>query len=215
MNIAAGALQADGLAPLLLIAGVVALVALGAASAGVPATLWTVSPEIALPLIAQHAPIRKLANLGFLAATVLTAAGLFVLPASVGQSGSGLALVAAVGYAMAGTGWLVTLAIRLGITPAAAKAYVATGTIDPSYAALTGLAGVLFATFILVGCSSLAVLGCALLLGGVLPAWVGWAILATSLAIVAAYLSMGDTLPAFVYLPTLLLGLVLALAPRV
>lgn len=213
MNIAAGALQADGLAPLLLIVGALAFVALGAASAGVPAALWTGSPEISLPLIAQHATIWKLANLGFVIATVLTAAGLFVLPASVGQGGSGLAMVAAVGYAMAATGWLVTLAIRLGITPTVAKAYADTGTIDPSFASLAGLAGVLFATFILLGCGSLAVLGGALLLGGALPAWVGWGILATSLAIVAAFLSMGDTLPAFVYLPTLFLGLVLAFTP--
>lgn len=213
MNAVAAALQADGLAATLLVLGGLGLVVLAAASAGVPAAIWTGAPEISLPLIARHATVWRLANVGFAVATVLTAAGLFVLPSSLGGNGAGLALAAAVGYAMAGTAWLITLGIRLGITPNVAAKYVANASVDPTFAPLAALGGVLFAVFIVVSCSSLAVVGVAALLGGILSVWVGWATLALSLAILAGYLVVGDTLPAFVYLPSVLLGIVQLLVP--
>ena len=208
MNTLAAALQTDGLPALLLVVGGVGFVALAAASAGVPAAIWTGPPEDSLPLIARHATIWRLANIGFVVATVLTAAGLFGLPWSLGEHGTGLALAAAVGYAMAGTAWLIALFIRLGITPGVAASYVANGSVDPAFAPLAALAGVLFAAFIVIGCSSLTALGVAALLGGALPIWVGWTTLSAGAAILVGYLVMGDTLPAFVYLPTILLGIV-------
>jgi hypothetical protein len=92
-----------------------------------------------------------------------------------------------------------------------AARYTADSTLDPAFAPLAGLGGVLFAAFILVGTSSLVALGAAVVLGGVLPAWTGWVILALSVAILGGYLLTGDTLPAFVYLPTIMLGIVLLL----
>ena len=213
MNPVALAFQADGLPALLLVVGGGSFVVLAAASAGVPAAIWTGPPEVSLPLIARHLAIWRLANLGFVIATVLTAAGLFVLPPSLGANGAGLALAGAVAYAMAGTAWIITLGIRLGITPDVATRYVASGSVDPAFAPLAALAGALFATFIVIGCSSLAVLGVAALLGGTLPAWVGWTTLGAGAAILAGFLVTGDTLPAFVYLPTILLGVVQWLTP--
>ena len=212
MNAIAATIQAVGLPALLLVAGGGALIALAGASAGVPAAIWTGPPEISLPLIARHTTIWRLANTGFAVATVLTAAGLFVLPSSLGANGAGLALAAAVGYAMAGTAWLIALAIRLGRTPGVAATYAANGSVDPAFAPLAALAAVLFATFVVIGCSSLAVLGLAALLGGALPAWAGWATLAAGVAILVGYLVTGDTLPAFLYLPTMFLGIVQLLA---
>lgn len=208
MNAVAAVSHAGGLPALLLVVGGVGLIALAAASAGVPAAIWTGPPEVSLPLIARHAAIWRLANVGFVVATVLSAAGLFLLPASLGENGAGLALAAAVGYAMAGTAWLVALSIRLGFTPTVAARYVANGSVDPAFAPLVALAGVLFAAFIVLACASLAVLGVAALLGGGLPAWVGWTTLGAGVAILAGYLLAGDTLPVFVYVPTVLLGIV-------
>jgi hypothetical protein len=169
---------------------------------------------VALPLVARHATIWRLANIGFVVATVLTAAGLFVLPSSLGMNGEGLARAAAVVYAIGATAWLVTLSIRLGITPDVAAKYVAGGSIDPAFAPLAALGGVLFAAFILVGSGSLVAVGAAILAGGTLPAWTGWTTLGLSLAILASFLLMGDTLPAFVYLPTILVGIVMLLTSR-
>jgi len=196
---------------ILLFVGGIGGFALAAPSATVSSAIWTGSPDVALPLIARHSTIWRLANIGFVVATVLSAAGLFVLSSSLGANGEGLARAAAVAYAMAGTAWLVTLSIRLGITPGVAARYVADATLDPAFAPLAGLGGVLFAAFILVGTSSLVALGAAVVLGGVLPAWTGWVILALSVAILGGYLLTGDTLPAFVYLPTIMLGIVLLL----
>lgn len=208
MNAVVAALHADGLAALLLVVGGVGVVLLAAASAGVSASIWTGPPDVSLPLIARHAAVWRAANVGFVVATVLTAAGLFVLPASLGENGAGPALAAAVGYAMTGTAWLIALGIRLRFTPGVAARYVATGELDPTFAPLAALAGVLFATFVVVACCSLAVLGIAALLGGGVPAWVGWATLAAAAAILLGYLVAGDTLPIFIYVPTVLLGVV-------
>lgn len=209
MDTLAAALAGARFAGLLLLAGGLALVLLAAASAAVPAAIWTGVPAVSLPLIARHRAIWRSANVGFALATILTVAGLFLLPASLGAGGAALATAAAVGYAIAGSAWLVTLGIRLGITPRVAAAYASSGVVDPRFAPLAGLGGVLFTAFILVGCASLALLGAAVVLGGVVPAWAGWATLGASLAILADLALTGDTLPAFVYLPSMLLGVVL------
>lgn len=109
---------------------------------------------------------------------------------------------------MAGSAWLITLSLRLGFTPSVAARYVANGSVDPAFGPLGALAGVLFAAFIVLASCSLAVLGVATLLGGGLPAWVGWVTPVGGVAVVASHLLAGDTLLAFVYVPTVLLGVV-------
>lgn len=205
----ASALRHAGPAAWLLILGALALVALAGPSAGVSASMWSGRPELALPLIARHATLWRLANLGFVVATVCTAAGVWVAGRSLGEGATALATAAAWGYAAAGTAWLVGLSVRLWVTPGVAASYLASGSVAPSFGPLARLGGALFAAFIVVGCGSLAALGIAVVLGGVVPAWWGWAMVVASLAILAGFLLSGDTLPAFVYGPTLLLGLAL------
>jgi len=202
-------LAADRLPGVLLVTGGALLVLLAAPTAALPPAIWTGAPEVSLPLIARHRTIWRLANIGFLLATVLVAAGLFLVPSALGADGAALATAGAVAFAIAAMAWIITLSIRLGFTPGVAARYVNQGSLDPSFPPLARLAGVLFASFILVGSGALTAIGVAALLGGVLPAWAAWATLLISLATIGGYVALGDTLPAFVYVPTTLLGIVL------
>jgi hypothetical protein len=77
-------------------------------SAFVSPAIWNGPEDVALRLIARHRLIWRTANVGFVLATVMTAAGLFVLPGEVGERGASLALAAALAFALAGTLWLMT-----------------------------------------------------------------------------------------------------------
>jgi hypothetical protein len=204
--------QGARFAGLLLGAGGVGGGLLVATSLVVSPVIWNGPEESALRLIAAHGRIWRTANVGFVIATVLTAAGVFVLTAVVGQQGTVLALAAAVAFALASTLWLVTLAIRLSVTPGVASGYVAEGTVDPAFAALGQLSSALFSAFILVGAAALVALGAAILYGGAIAAVLGWITAIAGLAIAASYLWFGDTLPAFIYMPTTAIGIVLLVA---
>jgi hypothetical protein len=198
-----------GFAGLLLGAGGVASGVLVATSLAVSPAIWNGPEEAALRLIAAHGRIWRTANVGFALATILTAAGLFVVTDVVGRQGATLAIAAAVAYALAGTLWLVTLAIRLSITPGVASAFVAEGAVDPAFATLGRLSSAMFTAFIFVGAGALVLLGAAILYGGVITAILGWITAMAGLAIVASYLWFGDTLPAFIYMPTTAIGIAL------
>jgi hypothetical protein len=178
-------------------------------TAFVPPAIWNGPQVVALKLIAEHPRIWRVANAGFVIATVMTTAGLFVLPDVVGAGGAPLATAAAVTFALAASLWLVTLAIRLAVTPAVASTFVAGGTIDPAYGPLTQLGHAMFVAFIFIGSASLVALGVALVLGGALAAVLGWVVAIAGLLIIGSYLWFGDTLPAFVYMPTTAIGIAL------
>jgi DNA-binding transcriptional MerR regulator len=109
---------------------------------------------------------------------------------------------------------LLTLAIRLAITPSVAGRFVADGTIDPAFDPLTKLCGAFFPAFILIASGSIVALGAAIVAGGSLGEPLGWACLAAGLAIGASFVVIGDTLPAFVYLPTAAVGIAMLLSTR-
>ena len=202
------------LAGLLLVLSAVAGVLLTGPSATVPAAIWSGPAAVTLPLIAQHPVIWRMANIGFVVATILTAAGLWLLPEAVGVGGAALARAATVAFVLACALWLVTLAIRLLITPAVAATVAAGGTIDPAFEPLARLGVALFVAFIVIGGGSLVALGGAILLGGSISAVAGWVTVAFGVGIVGSQLVLGDTLPAFVYMPTTVIGIVLLLAAR-
>jgi hypothetical protein len=130
-------------------------------TAFVPPAIWNGPQVVALKLIAEHPRIWRVATAGFVIATVMTTAGLFVLPDVVGAGGAPLATAAAITFALAASLWLVTLAIRLAVTPAVASTFVAGGTIDPAYGPLTQLGHAMFVAFIFIGSASLVALGVA------------------------------------------------------
>jgi hypothetical protein len=114
---------------------------LGGPSAFVSPAIWNGPEDVALRLIARHRLIWRTANVGFVLAMVMTAAGLFVLPGEVGERGASLALAAALAFALAGTLWLMTLSIRLAVTPGVASRFVSDGTVDPVFPPLARLGG--------------------------------------------------------------------------
>lgn len=202
------------IAGLLLAGGGFALVLLVGPTAFVPPAIWNGPHDVALSLISEHSLIWRVANLGFALATILTAAGLFLTPGLVGDRGASIAWVSAVVFVLAAAPWLLTLAIRLAITPGVADRFVADGTVDPDFDPLARLCGALFPAFILIASVSIVALGVAIVAGGSLGEPLGLACLVAGLAIGGSYVVIGDTLPAFVYLPTAAVGVAMLLSTR-
>jgi hypothetical protein len=203
----------DGLfaAGALLVAGPV----LFTVGAGNPALLryWTAPRETGLEIVRAHPLAWRLANGGFIVATVLTAAGLVLLALALdGHAFRSAALASvAVAYAMGGTLWCADLAIRIRTTPALADLVASGAPTEPAETLLGATTTGLFAAFTLVTAAALVVLGLTLaLVGGVaLPV----ALLAAVIAVVAigSQLLTGDSIPGILYLPPLLIGVALLL----
>jgi hypothetical protein len=201
-------------AGLLLAGGGLLLVLMVGPTAFVPAALWTGPQDVSLRLIAENAVVWKVANIGFLLATVLTSAGLFLVPPLVGERGASLAWAAAVAFLLAAMPWLLMLAIRLAITPGAAALFAQSGEIDPAWVPIDRLGRALFPAFMLIGSGALVALGVAIIGGGSLAAALGWACVVAGVLFGGGYVVLGDMLPAFVYFPTTAVGIALLLAGR-
>ena len=201
-------------AGLLLAGGGLFLLLLVGPTAFIPPAIWTGPQDVSLRLIAEHALIWRLANLGFVLATALTAAGLCLVPELVGDRGTSLAWTAAVAFLLAAAPWLLMLAIRLAITPGVAAGFVVSGTVDPAFVSLDRLGGALFPTFMLIASGSIVALGAAIVAGGSLSAALGWACIVAGMVFGGGYLLLGDMLPAVIYFPTAGVGIVLLLAAR-
>ena len=170
--------------------------------------VWTVPREEHLALVAEHRLAWTMVNVGFTAATVLTAGGLVLLAGSVDVDARAKAtLVAgAVAYAIAGTLWGAVLAIRTRTTPAIA-ALVAAGTpTEPVETMIGSVNGGLFASFTTMTGVALVVICATLALAGVVVAPLAWiAVLLAAIAL-AGFLAFGDMPPFVLYLPTLMVG---------
>jgi hypothetical protein len=170
--------------------------------------VWTVPREEHLALVAGHRLAWTMVNVGFTAATVLTAGGLVLLAGSVDVDARAKAtLVAgAVAYAVAGTLWGAVLAIRTRTTPAIA-ALVAAGTpTEPVETMIGSVNGGLFASFTTMTGVALVVICATLALAGVVVAPLAWiAVLLAAIAL-AGFLAFGDMPPFVLYLPTLMVG---------
>ena len=165
--------------------------------------------ETQLRIIHDAATAWTVTNALFLFATVLTAAGLWFVPERVGDRGLMLARAATVVYLVAATAWLASLVFRLSVTPDAASAFVAAGSVDPTYVITNHWAIGLFGAFTYLAGGSLISLGVAVILGGALSVAGGWFAIVIGVAIVGGYALFGDMPPFVAYLPTGLLGIVL------
>lgn len=179
-------------AGLLLAGGGLTLVLLVGPTAFVSPAIWNGPQDVALRLIAEHSLLWRLANLGFVLATVLTTAGLFLVPGLVGDRGTSPAWAAAVAFLLAAVPWLLVLAIRLAITPGVADGFVADGTVDPAFVPIARLGGAMAPAFMLLA----------------------WACIVAGAFFGGGYVLLGDMLPAFVYFPTTAIGVALLLASR-
>ena len=139
--------------------------------------VWTAAREEHLALVSAHPVAWSMANVGFTAATVLTAAGLAVLAGSVDvDDGPRAILVAgAVAYAIAGSLWGAVLAIRNRMTPALARMVAAGTPTEPAETMLGSAIGGLYASFMLASAAALVAIGATLALAGVVAAPVGLA----------------------------------------
>ena len=170
--------------------------------------VWTVPREEHLALVAGHRLAWTMVNVGFTAATVLTAGGLVLLAGSVDVDARAKAtLVAgAVAYAIAGTLWCAVLAIRTRTTPAIA-ALVAAGTpTEPVETMIGSVNGGLFASFTTMTGVALVVICATLALAGVVVAPLAWIAVLLAAIAVAGFLAFGDMPPFVLYLPTLMVG---------
>jgi hypothetical protein len=174
---------------------------------------WTAPRDEHLALVGAHRRGWTMVNVGFTVATVLTAAGLVVLAASVAVDDSWRAVLAAgaVAYAIGGVLWCAVLAIRNRTTPTLAGMVAGGRPTEPAETLLGAAIGGLFASFSLVTSLALVVIGVTLAIGGVVAAPIGWLAALIGALVTGWFLAAGDIIPAVLYLPTLILGVALLL----
>lgn len=204
--------EALRIAAWLLVGGGVVLVLMVGPTTFVSPAIWNGPQDVALRLIRKHSQVWRVANVGFVLATIVTLAGLFLVPGLVGERATWLGLVSAELYLLAAVPWLVVLAIRLRVTPAVASTFVSEGTVDPAFVPLERLGNALFPFFILIASASIIALGAAIVLGGSLSGPLGWVCIVAGVAMAGSFVIIGDFIPALVYVPTFVVGIALLLS---
>jgi len=171
---------------------------------------WTAPHETFLTIVARHPVAWRATHVLFIGGTVLTAAGLAVLPSLLPDGWPReLALAGAAGFAIAAVLWIVSLVYRLVVTPSTARSLIESGALDPSVTALDRLNGGLFMAFIVIALAGLAAIGVATTAGGPIPAPLGWGSAALSGLLIAGLMLTGDMPPFTIYLAPLAFGIAL------
>jgi hypothetical protein len=171
---------------------------------------WTAPHETFLAIVARHPVAWRNTHVLFIGGTVLTTAGLAILPSLLPDGWPrALGLAGAAAFAIAAVLWIVSLVYRLVVTPGTARGSAVTGTLDPSVTALDQLNGGLFKAFIVIALTGLAAIGVATTAGGPIPAPLGWGAAALSGLLVGGLLLTGDMPPFTVYLAPLAFGIAL------
>jgi hypothetical protein len=175
--------------------------------------VWTVPREEHLALVAAHRRAWTMVNVGFSAATILTAAGLVILAGSLGVADGPKAMLLAgsIAYAVAGTLWCAGQAIRTRLTPAIATLVAAGTPTEPAETLLGAVTGGLYSAFMLTTAIALVAIGLTLVLGGGIAAPAAWAVTILAAGALAGFFAFDGFLPAVIYFPTLLIGLALLL----
>lgn len=173
--------------------------------------VWTAPRDEHLALVRAHRRGWAAVNVGFTVATVLTAAGLVVLAASLAIEDTPRAVLAgaAVAYAIGGVLWCAVLAVRTRTTPALAEMVAADTPTEPSETLVGAAIGGTFVAFALTTAASLVAVGLALVVGGGIALPVAWFSVVVGVLSIAWIATSGDMIPATLYLPTLVLGLAL------
>ena len=181
------------------------------------ATIYMLTAPGNLQAVAANLSIWRWANIFMGAAPVILLAGLTLLTMLLEKANertfSRLGLIA---FLVATVLWVIFSAFRGVVTMRVAQDVSAAGTgaaatAPDYYAPLAQWAFALFYIYAALAFLALSAYGVSLLLVGLLPAWVGWAIVVFSIAMLIVLLIQGDNLPAFHYLPGLLIGILLLL----
>ena len=171
---------------------------------------WTAPQETFLTIVARHPVAWRATHILFIGGTVLTVAGLAVLPSLLPDGWPrALALAGAVAFVIAAVLWIVSLVYRLVVTPSSARIFTETRLLDPSVIVLDRLNGGLFKAFIIIALAALAAVGVATTTGGPIPAPLGWGSAALSGLLIGALMLTGDMPPLTVYLAPLAFGIAL------
>jgi hypothetical protein len=164
-------MDAEGVVGLVLVAGMV-LFMIGAGA-------WRL--EYDRPLVealhAIHPDRRRRAwiHVWMVIAMLTTPAGLAAWVVVVADPVARVLLaLAATAYGLGAAGWIVNLVFRLAVVPWAAERTVETGAPPDGFAELDRWAGMLYVVHMASAYAVFAVLGGAVLAGGVLPTWLGW-----------------------------------------
>jgi hypothetical protein len=119
---------------------------------------------------------RAWIHLWMIPAMFLTAGGVAGYAAlAPGELAVALTLVGAVVYALGAVCWIASLAFRLTVVPWAAERTVADGAPPEAFPALDRWAGSLYVVHMASAYAASAIIGGAVLAGGDLPTWLGWA----------------------------------------
>jgi hypothetical protein len=175
-------------------------------------TVWTAPRDRFLAVVHERPRAWRFTNVLFLAATVVTAAGLDVLPVLLPDPGA--RLLAAAGsatFSFAAVLWAVSLVYRLAVVPTVPGRFADIGAIDPAAQFAEQWAGGLFAAFIVIGAAGLGAIGLAIAIGGPIVAVLGAATSLFALLLLAGFLVAGDMPPFTLYLPPLAIGLAILL----
>ena len=171
---------------------------------------WTAPQETYLTIVARHPVAWRATHVLFIGGTVLTVAGLAVLPSLLPDGWPrALALAGAVAFVIAAVLWIVSLVYRLVVTPSSARIFTETRLLDPSVLVLDRLNGGLFKAFIFIALAALAAVGVATTTGGPIPAPLGWGSAALSGLLIGGLMVTGDMPPFTVYLAPLAFGIAL------
>jgi len=171
---------------------------------------WTAPPETFLAIVARHPMAWRNTHVLFIGGTVLTAAGLAVVPSLLPDGWPrALALAGAAAFAIAAVLWIVSLIDRLVVTPSTARVFIESGAPDAPVTELDRLNGGLFKAFIVIALAGLAAIGVATTTGGPIPAPLGWGAAALSGLLIGGLMLTGDMPPFTVYLAPLAFGIAL------
>jgi len=173
---------------------------------------WTAQQETFLAIVDRHPMAWRATHVLFIGGTVLTVAGLAVLPNLLLEGWPhALALAGAAAFAIAAILWIVSLVYRLVVTPSTARVFIGSGAPDAPVTELDRLNGGLFKAFIVIAVAALAAIGVATTAGGPIPAPLGWGSAALSGLLIGGLMLTGALPPFTVYVAPLAFGIALLL----
>ena len=173
--------------------------------------VWMVGRDEHLAIVAAHPTAWRMVNLGFVAATVLTAAGLGILAGRLDLTDgpAGILASAALAYTIGGVLWCIVLTVRNRTTPQLAAMVAAERPTEPAESLLGAALGGLFAGFVWTTGLAILAASAGLAMDGSVGLPVAAIAALVSLVALGGQLLTGDTIPAILYVPTLLFGIAL------
>ena len=156
------------------------LLVMAAAIVWLGATTW---PGTGLEKIAAHQAEHLLTHGSFLLGGIIALAGLMVLTVTLREAGDRLLSELGLAAFLLGTVfWIIYLAFRLTVVPAAAQEMAETGALPPWFEILDMGSGLFYAIYVVMAYLAIAAYGGALVKTGLLPRWLGWTCTVVGLA---------------------------------